>query len=56
MNNIFPLHILNSSINSQLLVELKSGDTYNGILDGIDKFMNIKLSKVIFSSKDSTKF
>ena len=33
------------------MVELKSGDTYNGTLDEIDRFMNIKLSEVTFSSK-----
>jgi len=33
------------------MVELKSGDTYNGILEDIDKFMNIKLSEVTFTAK-----
>jgi small nuclear ribonucleoprotein (snRNP)-like protein len=33
------------------MVELKSGDTYNGVLESIDKLMNIKLKDVIFSSK-----
>lgn len=33
------------------MVELKSGDTYNGFLEDLDKFMNIKLSEVIFVSK-----
>ena len=33
------------------MVEMKSGDTYNGKLENIDKYMNIKLSDVTFTSK-----
>lgn len=33
------------------MVELKSGDTYNGVLEDIDKFMNVKLTEVTFTSK-----
>lgn len=33
------------------MVELKSGDTYNGALESIDKYMNIKLTDVTFASK-----
>jgi len=33
------------------MAELKSGDTYNGKLEIIDKFMNIRLSEVILTSK-----
>lgn len=36
------------------MVELKSGDTYNGVLEDIDKFMNIKLTDVTFTSKVRT--
>lgn len=38
------------------MVELKSGDTYNGILEDIDKFMNIKLSEVTFTAKANEYF
>lgn len=31
------------------MVELKSGETYNGILKSIDKFMNIKLINAILT-------
>lgn len=37
-------------------VEVKSGDTFNGILEFIDKFMNIKLLTVIQTSKDGETF
>ena len=33
------------------MVEMKSGDTYIGTLETIDKFMNIKLNDVVFTSK-----
>jgi len=33
------------------MVELKSGDTYNGVLENVDKFMNIKIKDVILASK-----
>ena len=31
------------------MVEVKSGETFNGILKGIDKFMNIKLADAILT-------
>src|SRR5437870_12348328 len=37
---IKPLSLLNQSINSNVLVELKSGRGYRGILDGFDPHMN----------------
>lgn len=33
------------------MVELKSGDTYSGTLEQIDKFMNIKMNNVTMTSK-----
>ena len=35
------------------MVELKSGETYNGTLKGVDKFMNIKMEDAILSDKVS---
>ena len=29
------------------MVELKSGETYNGTLKGVDKFMNIKMDNCV---------
>ena len=40
---IKPLSLLNQSINSNVLVELKSGRGYRGILDGFDPHMNVVL-------------
>jgi len=40
---IKPLSLLNQHINSNVLVELKGGRGYRGILDGFDPHMNIVL-------------
>lgn len=39
-----------------MLIELKSGDTYNGRLINCDSWMNINLIDVICTSKEGTKF
>lgn len=38
------------------LVELKSGETYNGQLQSVDIYMNIQLSDVICTSKEGDRF
>jgi U6 snRNA-associated Sm-like protein LSm4 len=39
-----------------MLVELKSGETYNGRLVNCDSWMNINLKDVICTSADGTRF
>jgi U6 snRNA-associated Sm-like protein LSm4 len=38
------------------MVEVKNGDTFQGMLESIDKFMNIKISEAIQTSKDGLDF
>lgn len=38
-----PLNVLNKSLNKKVLVELKAGREYRGILDGYDPHMNLVL-------------
>lgn len=38
------------------MVELKSGETYAGVLTGVDGFMNLALNNVICTSKDGSSF
>ncbi len=38
-----PLSLLNQSINSNVMVELKGGRGFRGILDGFDPHMNLVL-------------
>jgi small nuclear ribonucleoprotein len=40
---IKPLSLLNQSINSNVMVELKGGRGYRGVLEGFDPHMNIVL-------------
>mmetsp|Transcript_10508 Transcript_10508/g.13322 ORF Transcript_10508/g.13322 Transcript_10508/m.13322 type:complete len:143 (+) Transcript_10508:151-579(+) len=53
---MLPLSLLKVAANSPMLVELKSGDTYNGRLINCDSWMNINLKDVICTSSDGTKF
>ncbi|KAL3128634.1 hypothetical protein CHM_4g2710 [Cryptosporidium hominis] len=39
-----------------VLVELKNGETYSGILTGVDGFMNLALNNVICNSRDGNGF
>ena len=38
---IKPIHALNESLNSRVIVELRNGVQYRGILDGYDPHMNL---------------
>ena len=38
-----PLAVLNNTINSRVMVELKHGKEFRGILDGYDPHMNLVL-------------
>ncbi len=40
---IKPLQALNQSINSSVIVELKAGREFHGVLDGFDPHMNLVL-------------
>lgn len=53
---MLPLSLLRASQGHEILVELKNGDTYNGTLVNCDNFMNINLTKVIFTSHDASTF
>nr|VZI06301.1 unnamed protein product [Spirometra erinaceieuropaei] len=53
---MLPITLLKASCNMPMLVELKSGDTYNGHLVACDDWMNIHLKEVICTSKDGDRF
>lgn len=38
------------------MVELKSGDTYNGHLVNIDSWMNLNLRDVVWTSREGDRF
>ncbi|VDD81408.1 unnamed protein product [Mesocestoides corti] len=47
---------MKASCNMPMLVELKSGETYNGHLVACDDWMNIHLKEVICTSRDGDRF
>merc|ERR1711997_983428 len=53
---MLPLSLLKAAQNSPMLVELKNGETYNGILISCDNWMNISLKEVICTSRDGQNF
>jgi U6 snRNA-associated Sm-like protein LSm4 len=53
---MLPLSLLRASSSLPMLVELKSGETYNGRLVNCDAWMNLNLRDVICTSKDGDQF
>jgi len=53
---VLPLSLLRAAQGHAILVELKSGDTYNGHLVNSDSWMNINLKDVVCTSRDGQKF
>jgi hypothetical protein len=47
----YPLHLLKLGEGSNIMVELKSGETYNGTIKAVDKFTNIKMEAANLSDK-----
>ena len=48
--------LLASGVESPVLVEVKSGETYNGVLERADYYMNLKLKDVVCTSADAATF
>ena len=53
---MLPLTLLRAASGRPVLIELKTGDTYNGLLAECDNWMNVNLREVIHTSPDGTKF
>mmetsp|Transcript_8559 Transcript_8559/g.38193 ORF Transcript_8559/g.38193 Transcript_8559/m.38193 type:complete len:114 (+) Transcript_8559:236-577(+) len=53
---MLPLSLLRTCQGHPMLVELKTGETYNGFLVSIDTWMNLNLREVVCTSKDGEKF
>jgi len=51
-----PLTILRSSTGHPVLVELKNGDTYSGVLVSIDSWMNLNLADAVRTSAEGDAF
>jgi U6 snRNA-associated Sm-like protein LSm4 len=53
---VLPLSLLRSASNHPILVELKSGETYSGVLAECDGWMNMHMRDAVLTSKDGDKF
>jgi len=53
---MLPLSLLRTTQGHMMLVEVKSGETYNGQLVSCDTWMNLNLREVICTSRDGERF
>ena len=53
---MLPLALLNAAQQTSIQVELKNGETFNGLLTNCDSWMNLNLSQVICTSQDGQIF
>ncbi|CAI2382686.1 unnamed protein product [Moneuplotes crassus] len=53
---MLPLHVIRSAKYTRIMVETKSGETYDGKLEDTDRFMNMHLEDVILTSSTGDKF
>ncbi|KAF2245636.1 Sm-like ribonucleoprotein [Trematosphaeria pertusa] len=53
---MLPLGLLTAATGHPMLVELKSGETLNGLLINCDTWMNLTLKEVVQTSADGDKF
>ncbi|GAA5827322.1 hypothetical protein JCM3770_000343 [Rhodotorula araucariae] len=53
---MLPLALLHAAQNKPMLVELKSGETFNGHLIACDNFMNLTLKEVYRTSAEGDRF
>lgn len=51
-----PLTLLRASTGHPVLVELKNGDTYSGVLVSIDSWMNLNLADAVRTSAEGDAF
>ncbi len=49
-----PLDVLQQSLHKRVLVEMKGGHSYRGVLDGYDQHLNLVLSAAEEVVKDET--
>lgn len=54
---MMPMQIMRQSgVSQQVMVDTKNGESYDGVLMGIDTFMNVKLTKVVITSPQGDVF
>ncbi|KAI3406544.2 hypothetical protein KGF56_000676 [Candida oxycetoniae] len=53
---MLPLYLLTAAKNKAVLIELKTGETYNGNLTNCDSWMNLTLHDVVQTNSSGDKF
>jgi U6 snRNA-associated Sm-like protein LSm4 len=53
---MLPLQLLNTAKSHPIMVELKTGETFNGILTSCDNWMNLLLTNVVCTSPSGDVF
>jgi U6 snRNA-associated Sm-like protein LSm4 len=53
---MLPLSLLRAAKNQPLMVELKNGETYSGVLGDCDNFMNLHLRDPVCTARNGDRF
>merc|ERR1719401_1196334 len=53
---VLPMALLRSAQNQPMMVELKNGETYSGVLASCDGFMNLHMRDIVCTSRDGERF
>eukprot|EP00439_Symbiodinium_sp_Y106_P018694 s188_g2.t1 len=53
---VLPMALLRTAQNQPMMVELKNGETYSGVLASCDGFMNLHMRDIVCTSRDGERF
>merc|ERR1719379_1834418 len=53
---VLPMGLLRTAQNQPMMVELKNGETYSGVLANCDGFINLHMRDIVCTSRDGEKF
>jgi U6 snRNA-associated Sm-like protein LSm4 len=53
---VLPFELLRTAKNQPMMVELKNGETYSGVLVGCDARMNLQMRDSVCTSRDGSRF
>merc|ERR1719401_1303199 len=53
---VLPMALLRTAQNQPMMVELKNGETYSGVIASCDGFMNLHMRDIVCTSRDGERF
>eukprot|EP00929_Paragymnodinium_shiwhaense_P112230 TRINITY_DN80494_c0_g1_i1.p1 TRINITY_DN80494_c0_g1~~TRINITY_DN80494_c0_g1_i1.p1 ORF type:complete len:150 (-),score=33.63 TRINITY_DN80494_c0_g1_i1:79-528(-) len=56
MAPVLPMALLRTAQNQPMMVELKNGETYSGVLASCDGYMNLHMRDIVCTSRDGERF